>query len=726
VSDGDDGLDAIFAPTSIAVIGAGRAAQGVGHEILRNLVRGGFRGKVFPVNPHADAVHSMKAYPSIADVPDPVDLAVIAVPAAAVEGVARECAAKGVRALCVISAGFRETGAAGAERERRLAATCREAGMRLVGPNCMGVLNAAPDVRMNATFAPNFPRPGPVAFLSQSGAMGVSILNHAADLGLGMSMFASIGNKADVSGNDLLAHWERDEATRVVLMYLEGFGNPRNFIPLARRLSRRKPIVCVKAGRTEQAARAATSHTGSLAGADVAVDALLEQTGVLRVETVGELFDVALALSSQPLPAGDRVAILTNAGGPAILAVDFLVGKGLALAELAPETTDALRRVLSPEASVANPVDMIAGAGEDEYAAALPLLLADPNVDVVITIFVPPITLDPVAVASRIFETARTAQKPVLGCFMARERVIDAIKRLDHFGIPVYAYPEVAVRAAENLVKVRRLMQDDVGEPERFDDVDHDAVASIVAAGAPAKDGEEQDPASRALWAPEAKRPGRWLPLPEVFEILAAAGIAAVTPVAARTPEEAAKVARTLGGPVALKLDGEAFVHKSDVGGVVLNLFGDDAVRDAARRLEEVARRHAPGAEHRFVVQPMAPRGVELVLGAKADPVFGPILMVGLGGVHVEVWRDVAFGLVPLTRTLADRMLRRLRGARILEGARGEPPVDRAAVETALLRLADVVERHPGILEIEINPLVARPDGATAVDARARVGRPPR
>jgi acetyl coenzyme A synthetase (ADP forming)-like protein len=701
-----DGLDAVFRPTSIAVIGAGRSPGTVGNELLRNLVVGGFTGRVYPVNPKAESVHSIRCYPTVLDVPDDVDLAVVVVPARHVLDVARQCVEKGVRALCVITAGFREVGPEGAAEERRLRDLCRAHGVRLVGPNCMGVMDARPDVRMNATIAQAFPPPGPVAFLSQSGAMGVSILNQASDLGLGMSMFASIGNRADVSGNDLLEHWEHDEATRVVLMYLEGFGNPRRFVPIARRVSRTKPIVCVKAGRTAQAAKAATSHTGSLAGADVAVDALLEQSGVLRVETVGELFDVALALSSQPMPAGNRVAVLTNAGGPAILAVDFLVGAGIEVARLAPETTAALRKVLVPEASVANPVDMVAGAGEAEYANALPLLLADPGVDLVITIFVPPVQVDPVAVARRIFEISRGASKPVLGCFMARERVIAAIKELGHAWFPVYAYPELAVRAAKNLVRAKALREDDLGVPEPFPDVDPARIEEVLrraGQGAP----------------PE----GTWVSAADGFALLEAAGLSVPRLTAARDVAEAVAAARAIGGPVALKLDGPAFLHKSDVGGVLLGLEGDAAVREGAERLEENAERHAPGAPRRLLVQEMVRPGVELVFGSKEDPVFGPVVMAGLGGIHVEVLRDVAFGLVPLTRTLAARMLRRLRGFRLLEGARGAPPVDLVAVETALLRFASLVEHHPSILEIEVNPATARPDGLTCVDVRARIRR---
>jgi acetyl coenzyme A synthetase (ADP forming)-like protein len=693
-------LDAIFRPRAIAVIGASRHAGTVGGTILWNLVANGYAGKVFPVNPNADVVHSIKCYPDVRAIPDEVDLAVVAVPARLVVDVARACVEKGVRGICVISAGFRETGPAGLAAERELVALCRGNGVRLLGPNCMGVLNTDPAVRMDATFARTFPRPGGLAFLSQSGAMGVTILDHAEDLGLGVRMFASLGNKADVSGNDLLLYWEEDPRTKIVGMYLESFGNPRRFIPIARRFTRKKPILCVKAGRTAEGGRAAASHTGALAGADVAVDALLEQTGVLRVDSVGQLFGVVQALSTQPLPAGDRVAILTNAGGPAILATDFLVGRGLSLSTLAPETQAALKKVLVPEASVGNPVDMVAGAGAREYAAALPLLLADPGVDVVITLFVPPITLEPVSVARAIFEASRGATKPVLGCFMARDAVLDEIKRLDSAWFPLYAYPEDAVRAAHDLLRVARLRTDEIGEPVRFD-VDRERASRVLAAA--------------------AARGGGWLPAAETFEVLSAYGIRVPRTGSAPDAAGAARLAAEIGRPVAIKLDGEAFLHKSDVGGVALDVSGERAVREALDRLAAAARAAAPGAAYRFVVQEMAAPGTELIMGVRTDPVFGPVILVGLGGVYVEVLKDVRSGLVPLTPVFAKRMLSRLRGYPILQGARGAKPADLDAVVDALLRLSQLCEEHPGVVECEMNPVLARPDGAEAVDARLRV-----
>jgi acyl-CoA synthetase (NDP forming) len=594
-----------------------------------------------------------------------------------------------VKAVCVISAGFGEVGPEGLAAQERLLVLCRRHGMRMLGPNCMGLLNAEPALRMNATFATTFPRPGQVSVLSQSGAMGVAVLDLAEDLGLGMRMFASLGNKADVSGNDLLRYWEHDEGTRVVLMYLEDFGNPRKFIPLARRFTRTKPIVCVKAGRTAEGGRAAASHTGALAGADAAVDALLEQTGVLRVNSVREMFGVAQALVACPLPRGPRVAILTNAGGPAIMATDYLVAKGLTLATLAPATQAALRAALVPEASVRNPVDMVAAAGPGEAARTLELLRADPGVDLILTIYVPLSTNDPLEVARALFSAPQGAgeAKPVLSVFLAREPLLEAIKRLGAAHNPIYSHPEDAVLAAVNLVRARALRDDDLGSSV------HVPVASARAS-------------ARLAAAP----PSGWLAGAEALALLADYGIPVTPTRAVADLGGLSAAARELGGPLALKLDGAAFLHKSDVGGVALRLDGPAEVEAAAGRMARAAEVHAPGAPYGFLLQRMARSGTELVLGVTTDPVFGPLLMVGLGGVYVEILNDVRFGLVPLTPTLARRMLRRLKSFPILEGARGHTPsISRRS--SRLCCASRNWSRSTPRSSVRLEPLVARPDG---------------
>ena len=670
-------------------MGASRAEGSIGREVLRNLVEGGFAGKVFPVNPKADVVHSIKCFPSVTAIPDPVDLAVIVVPKDVVPRAVEQCARKGVGAAVVITAGFRETGAEGAEREARIVATARRHGMRIVGPNCMGIQNAEEAVRLNASFSRSFPRPGPAAFVSQSGAMGEAILAHADRLNLGVKMFVSMGNRADVSANDLLEYWGREKDLKCLLLYLESFGNPRNFVPIARRVSRSKAIVTVKAGRSEAGALAASSHTGALAGADVAADAVLKDCGVQRVRSVEELFDVALALSTLPLPKGDRVAVLTNAGGPAILATDALVASGLAMAPLKESTRRALRRSLVPEASVRNPVDMVAGATAENYGACLKLLLKDPTVDMVMVVFVPPVTHDPVAVAHTVFETARGAAKPVVGCFMSRDEVLsDIARRARQDWVPVYLYPESAVRALQALEERRRILGRPDGRVRRF------RVKRAAAERALGKSGWLGTDARRALCD--------------------AYGIRAVPGGLARTADEAAALAAKVGYPVVLKMAAPDVVHKTERGGVLLDVADEKAVRAGFKTLM------GKGAEG-VNVQKMLKGGREVVVGVANDPAFGPILMFGLGGIFVEVIKDVSFAVCPVSDVRARELVRGIRGYALLEGVRGQPGVDEDALVETIQRVSQLACDHPRIAELEFNPLLAFPDGVVAVDLRIRV-----
>jgi acetyl coenzyme A synthetase (ADP forming)-like protein len=691
-------LDRLFRPRSVAVIGASRRPGSIGWQILHNLVAGGFAGKVFPVNPRAEVLHSIKCHRSVGAIEDEVDLAVVAIPKKGVPRALRECAQKGVGAVVVITAGFRETGWAGAEVEQELVRVARASGMRLVGPNCMGVQNASLDVQLNASFARTFPKPGPVAFVSQSGAMGEAILAQADHLQLGVSMFVSMGNRADVSANDLLTYWGADDGIRCILLYLESLGNPRNFVPIARRVSRAKALVTVKAGRSAQGARAASSHTGALAGADRAADALLKDCGVQRVSSVEELFDVGLALSRLPLPRGPRVAVLTNAGGPAILATDALVGSGLELAPLTDATRATLRRILVPEASIANPVDMVAGATAEQYRVALSTLLADRTVDMVIVIFVPVITGEPIATARSVFDAARGSQKPVVGCFMSRDEVLRSIASAAHQDwVPIYLYPESAVRALEALEERRRILARPEGRIRRFR-VD---VARARAALAPG-----------------------WLGVDARRELSAAYGIPVVPGGLARTADEAVAIARRVGYPVAMKLAASDVQHKTDVGGVVLDVADERAVRATFPRLLRASRsssRVRNRASAGVNVQQMLRGGREVVLGFTADPAFGPVLMFGLGGIYVEVLKDVSFALCPVSDVRAKELLREIRGWPILAGVRGEKGIDEAKLVGLVQRVSQMALDLPEIAELEINPLIAFPDRVVAVDMRARV-----
>lgn len=693
-------LQPLLSPRSVAVIGASRTRGTIGAEIFHNLLETAFNGPVYPVNRSADVVQSVHAYASVADIPGAVDLAVVVVPVAHVLAAARQCATKGVAALVVISAGFAEAGPDGTARQRELVQICRESGMRLVGPNCMGVMNTDPDVSLNATFAPFYPPPGRVGFLSQSGALGLAVIEHAVQRGIGLSTFVSVGNKADVSGNDLLAYWEDDSRTDVALLYLESFGNPRKFARIARRVGATKPIVAVKSGRSVAGARATSSHTGALvASSNVTTDALFRQTGVIRTETLSELFDVAALLANQPLPAGGRVAILTNAGGPAILAADACEAGGLEVPPLPEETRAKLRPFLAPEASTANPVDMIASAGGDEYAKAIRILAADTTVDAIIVMFTPPL----VTRASDVARAIRAAvgdlprRVPVLAVFLSLSGVPKELSD-ERVRIPSFAYPEDAARALAHVVRYARWRSRPSGSVPRFDARSEDAEAIIV----------------KAL-----SRGGGWLAPSEVAALFECYGLPLIASRTVETPEAAEAAAAEFGGRVALKVIAPTLVHKTDVGAVRLGLAPADVVVEARRLAESVrAHGHEPTG---FLVQPMAPPGIELLLGVVQDPTFGAVVACGAGGVNAEVLKDVAVGVTPLTDLDAHDMVRSLRTFPLLDGFRGAAKCDVAAVENALLRLSAMVERHPQIAELDANPLMAHPGGAVIADARVRV-----
>jgi len=707
-------LDPIFSPRSVAVVGASRDRGSIGFAILHNLVLAELGGAIFPVNPHAAAVHSLKCYPSISEIPDPVDLAVVAVPKAAVRGVVEEALAKGVRGLVVITAGFSETGREGAAAEAEIRDLVRAAGARMIGPNCMGVINTDPEVSLNATFAPIPAEAGSIGFVSQSGALGVAILNVARDLGIGLTQFASMGNKADVSGNDLLEHWEDDPRTRVVAMYLESFGNPRRFTEIAKRVGRKKPILVVKSGRTAEGARAASSHTGAIAGTDVTVSAFLDQCGVLRANTIEELFDVARALDRCPLPEGRRVGIVTNAGGPAIMATDACVNLGLEMAELAPATRDELRGFLPREASVDNPVDMIASATAESYTRATRALLADPGVDLVMAINVTPLLTDPDSVLAAVTAAADGAPKPVLAVMMASDDFYERIKH-DPDHPPVYRFPESAARALQMLSRYAawRRRPDPGPAPEL--EVDDAAVAELLAT---VDEGWlDAGDAFRVLeryGVPVA--PWRTVELAGPGEEALAAAVAA-----------ARAAAEEIGYPVAAKAQSPDVVHKSELGAVRLGLADGDELAGALRGIAASLAAAGAGLDG-FLIQQMAAGGHEVIFGISTDPRFGPLLMFGLGGKYVEVFQDVRFGVTPLDRHEADEMIRGIRGFKLLTGVRGEPPADLDLLAEILLRLSQLSQRHPRVRELDVNPFLAGPDrgSAVAVDVRIAVGPPDR
>lgn len=689
-------LDAFFLPRSVAVIGASRERGTIAGEVLHNVVSYGFNGPVYPVNPSAEFVQSILAYHSVTEIPGPVDLAIVVVPARFVLDVARQCAAKKVRAMVVISAGFAEAGPHGREKQNELVKICRGAGMSLIGPNCMGIITTDPNVRLNATFAPVPAPPGGIGFMSQSGGLGLAIMDYAGSLGLGLSTFVSVGNKADISGNDLITYWERDPRTDTILLYLESFGNPRNFSRIARRVARTKPIVAVKSGRSPAGARATSSHTGSLlAASDITVDALFRHSGVIRTDTLEEMFDVAALLGSQRAPRGRRVAILTNAGGPGILCADACAAEGLEVPSFSADTQAGLRELLPAEASIANPVDMIASATAGQYGKALELLGNDPGIDAIIVIFIPPLVTRAEDVASAIVQGARAlrGEKPVLTVFMQSRGVPDELRSADT-RLPSYSFPENAARALARVSTYGEWLSKPSSEPV-FTDIQRN-VARVIADSATA-------------------RGAGWLEPDEVWNILSAYGLPVLRQRTVSSAREAEAAAREFGGKVAIKGVAPALVHKSDAGAVKLNVEADDVLATAS------AMSTAIGTLTGFLVQQMAPPGAEMIVGVAHDKQFGPVVACGAGGVMVELIKDVAVRLTPLSCEDASEMVRELKTFPLLEGYRGTPRRDIAALEDVILRIGALVDDIPSISELDLNPVLVHEHGATIVDARIRM-----
>ena len=694
-------LHPFFQPRAVAVIGASRERGTIGGELFHSLLAYGFNGPIYPVNPNAAVVQSVPAYPSVEAIPGPVDLAVIVVPAALVGSVAEQCGRKGVRALVVISAGFAEIGEEGRARQAELLRICRAAGMRLIGPNCMGIVNTDPGVRLNATFATAAPPEGRIGFFSQSGALGLAVIDHAATLGLGISTFVSVGNKADISGNDLITYWEADPRTDVILLYLESFGNPRKFSRMAQQVGRRKPIAVVKSGRSRAGARATSSHTGALvAASDITVDALFRQAGVIRTDTLEELFDVAPLLAHQPAPRGRRVGIVSNAGGPAILCADACEAEGLEIPVLGEETQRRLRAVLPPQASLTNPVDMVASASAEQYRDVLRIVAEDPTVDAVIVIFIPPLVTRAEDVAAAIVDGTRElgGAKPVLTVFMSARGLPQILKAPD-VHIPSYAFPEDAAIALARVARYGEWQARPQVPPPVLDGVRRDEAAAIVAGA--------------------LQRGADWLLPKEVQGLLSCYGLPLVRQRIVPRPEDTGAAAAEMGGTVALKAIAPDIVHKTELGAVRLDLRPDE-VRAAAEQMAGslAARGVAPAG---FLVQQMVPQGVEMLVWVLHDPQFGPVIACGAGGVLVELLRDVSVRLTPLNADDAAEMIRSLKTYPLLAGFRGQPAYDAAALQDALLRVSALVEDLPQVVELDCNPIMVLEQGAAVIDARVRV-----
>ena len=704
-------LRRFFQPSSIAIVGASQNPKNIGTRVFNAVINSGFRGPVYAVNPRGDQIGSAKAYLSIKALPEAPELVVVAVPAAAVEKVIDDCASRSVRAAIVISAGFSEIGNEGRNLQQRLLEKIRGYGMRMIGPNCLGLLNTDPAVRLNASFAPDFPVAGNVAFSSQSGALGLAVISMARERGLGLSSFVSVGNKADISGNDLLQYWEEDSRTKVILLYLESFGNPRRFARIAKRVGRLKPIIAVKAGRTRAGRRAAGSHTAALAADDVATDALFQQTGVIRADTLGEMFDFALAMSSQPLPRGRRIAVLTNAGGLGILCADACEANGLTVQELADETKTRLREFLPAAASVGNPVDMIASAGPEEFRRAVDILLSAPEIDALIVLTINVGLADLAEVRGNICSAVcaarskRGSEKPVLTCIMDHENAAHLVPSGSET-LPNCTFPEDAARVLANMVRYAEWRNRPQGMIVDFEDI------------------RPRDARSICKNARCDRGPG-WLSGEETRTLLSAFALPIPPGGICANTEEAVKMALQIGFPVALKLASRTIVHKTEFGGVRLNIANEAAVRQAFQEIRErIAQANQLAEMDGVLVQPMIADGIEVMVGMTQDRLFGPLIGFGLGGIHVEILNDVCFRVTPLTDQDAAEMVRTIKGYRLLEGYRGTLPADIPAVEDLLLRVARLVEEVPEISELDLNPvMVLRPGrGCQIIDARIRIG----
>jgi acetyl coenzyme A synthetase (ADP forming)-like protein len=687
----------ILRPRVIAVVGAGRRPGSAGHEVVRSLLAGDVAGTVYPVNPKAHSICGVPAYPNLSSVPERIDLAIIAVPADSVSKVLKEAASNGVRAVTVITAGFAETGRAGAEIETELLSMARQAGMRIVGPNCLGLVNTDPEVRLNATFTGLDPLAGHLALISQSGAVGIVLAEEASAAGVGLSSFVSVGNKLDVSSNDLLCFFERDERTSVIALYLESLGNPRKFARIARRIGEKKPIVALKAGRSTAGARAARSHTAAAATPEVTVEALLRGAGVIKVDRLEELLDVSALLLAAPLPAGRRVALVGNSGGPLIIAADACEASGLRITELGAETKSELQRSLVAAAAVSNPVDLTADGDSATLERALDIILSDDAIDSVIVVVTDVLALKSDDARATIAAVASRYDKPIIACVLGSTPK-ESVREVH--GVADIATPERAASALAHLCRYAEWRRRPKMATNQLTAIEQPSVVREIVRSHLAEAGA-----------------GGWLELDVAARLLGTCGLPVASTQAVFSADEAASMAESLGFPVALKARSGELVHKSDIGGVVIALSSAGAVRAAYEEMATRLGRQMGGA----VVQPMAQAGIEAIVGLTADPVFGPVVMVGLGGVMTDVLGDRAFAVPPLDPGAGEAMVRSLRAAPLLDGFRGAPPVDRQALITIVEQVARIAEEVPELVELDLNPVIVTADGAVIVDCKARL-----
>ncbi len=696
-------LDKIMKPKSIAVIGASTKEHTIGSDIMKRLQEYNFNGNIYPVNPKGGVIEGLQAYTSVLEIPGEVDLAIIVVNAKFVLSTIDQCHEKGIKGLCIITAGFKETGKEGAEAEKQLLAKVREYGMRCVGPNCLGVVNTHPDIRMDGCFAESLPERGNIGFVSQSGALGGGILNILKDLNLGFAQFISIGNQADVNAETALEYWEDEKDVEQILLYMESIQNPANFRKLASRISKKKPILALKAGRSAAGASAASSHTGSLAGADKAANALLNQSGVIREYSLQDLFATAKVFANCPIPKGDRVAIITNSGGPGIMATDAICEHGMQIAKISDATKEKLRSFLPSAASVKNPIDMIASAPIEHYKQTLETVIADENVDMIITIYLPFLGLKDIDVAKALMEIkAEHPEKPVIGVFMTKSDFFSTLSDMK-VNMPFFMYAEEAADGLNRLNQQRKWMERPEGKIPTFD-VDYKRAQEIIAKSV--NEGRAQ------------------LTTRESIDVLDAYGIRVCKSGFAKSEDEAVSIADSIGYPVVMKMTSKTTSHKTDVGGVRVNIQSAEQLRaeyqDLIAKLTEKGL--LEGLEG-VIIQEMVKGNREMVCGIATDPQYGPMMMFGLGGVFIEVMKDVTFRIAPLTDVDAKEMIKSVKAYKLLEGARGTKPAQMEQIEETLLRLSQLVHDFKFIDELDINPLLIseKTGEGIAVDGRIKV-----
>ena len=694
-------LDALFKPKAIAIVGASSKELSIGNVIIGNLQLYGYTGEIYPINPTAPEVRGIKAYPSLAEVHSEIDLAHIIIPSAMVPQAIIDCGKKGVKAAIINSAGFSEMGEEGERLQKEFLDNAKEYGVRLFGPNCQGIINSDPALKAYCNFTFTYPKPGGISVVALSGGVGTIIMQALFDLDIGMRMYASNGNACDVSISEILRYWGNDEGTKAVILYTEGFANPREFLEAATVVAPNKPILAMKAGRTEQGAQAASSHTGSLAGVDIATELIFEKTGVLSFTDEGEMVRAAMAFEYQPIPAGNRVGVITNTGGPAVIATDVLVANGMDVPRLSGKSINQLKETQLPEAALGNPIDVVATAGALHFRAALDVLMADEGVDSIFMNFVTAPFADTQGIAREIVEVSRMGKKPIVCNFMTNlclERFEITSRILKEGGVPCYANPTDAAKALGALTRYGRLKRRDIGQPESFAGVDAAGARSII---------EQAQQAGRSV-----------LSATEVYSIFSAYGIPVAPWRIAADAAGAVQAAEAIGYPVVVKVDCEEIDHKSDMGGVAVNLKDAAAVRAA---VEDMQSRLGRFGRLRFFIQKFLPGGRELIIGASAERGLGHLVMFGLGGIYVEVLKDVVFKIAPVTRLEAREMLASIKTSALLDGVRGEAGIDKEKVVNLIQRLSQLLSDLPMIQEMDLNPIMAFADAVYAVDGRIRV-----